>query len=290
MRTGWSIGRSALATAAKESNVVDDAPAREQPEWIPTRDYLGRRPIVQSWPGLRPEIKRAWEALAKTATAARVVATWGEWMDFFGIASSTLRGRLQSMAGISLIRWSAADDGSRLVTIELVDPLLLERTPVGTAARVRRPRVVGSFERQGDLWQQQATADDDQPTLRLAVCTPEAERYQTPEAERDQTPEAEPVQLQTPPERTMDPPAIIPQCAAGAGAPSFDEDLTKDLKTSTSKEPLEGDAADSAPPTKNDDDDDEGFGKPRVRARARGHQTDHDRGVRSPSRRDRRTG
>jgi hypothetical protein len=203
--------------------------AKEQPGWIPSRDYLGRRPIVESWPGLRPEIKRTWEALAAAAKAACIVATSGEWFDFFGLSMSGFRARLRSMADLGLIRWSMAEDGSRRITIELIDPLLLARRPVGTAARYSRPRaVVGSFERQVPLFS--AESVESRQPLRLAICEEaEAEpvQLQPSDPARVQGPEAEPVQLQKPPDCRSFPPASLPQCPAGARALNDLNDLNE---------------------------------------------------------------
>ncbi len=139
-------------------------------EWIPSRDYLARWPLIESWPGLRAEIKRTWEALAKAATSASVVATRGEWEHFLGVSPSSLMRRLCTLQRIGLIRVTAGGDGNQRLTLELIDPLTIERRPVGVAAalRVRRPRPGpgrGCFERQTGLF------SDSPPGLRIA--TPE---------------------------------------------------------------------------------------------------------------------
>ena len=254
-----------------------------QQGWDPSRDRLARWPLIEHWAGLRREIKQAWLHLAEIAPAgsARYFVGVGDLADGFRVMDYTsIWRRLTTLARLGLIRWESAYQTYGMVqasrpsepvqwaiTIEMFDPLTVDRKPVGRAVRV--PKIgSGDFDRQRNLF-----GDSEPRTLRM--WTDDSDACEDPtDGEQPQAVAVVAVQPQavvakTPPERMARPPESVPQCPAPAGV--IRRSNTKDL-TSSSKEPLEGDGADSStPPAKNerddpddpgdpgDDDDDEGF-------------------------------
>jgi hypothetical protein len=238
--------------------MVENAP---QQGWDPSRDRLARWPLIEHWAGLRREIKQAWLHLAEIAPAgsARYFVGVGDLADGFRVMDYTsIWRRLTTLARLGLIRWESAYQTYGMVqasrpsepvqwaiTIEMFDPLTVDRKPVGRAVRV--PKIgSGDFDRQRNLF-----GDSEPRTLRM--WTDDSDACEDPtDGEQPQAvavvarqplavigrqPQAEPQPLavvavqpqavvaKTPPHQTMDPPESVPQCPAGARA-FFDSSIS----------------------------------------------------------------
>lgn len=107
-------------------------------EFCPAEHWDSRWPLIEGWPGLRAEIKRAIQEIwthcpPDSSTLRTSIVELAKWLAKPGgpprresIVSRNLR-RLQELGLISYV-----NNGSEL-EIELRDPAMLTRLPVGTA-------------------------------------------------------------------------------------------------------------------------------------------------------------
>lgn len=118
------------------------APAHAPTPWNPCRDFRSRWPLVATWPGLRSEVRAAWLTLATIAPegSPRFAVALADLMQQMAASASAVNRRLARLAALGLVvvdRGGLA--GRPTVVVEMVDPLGLERLPVGPARRSAGP-------------------------------------------------------------------------------------------------------------------------------------------------------